>query len=713
MFVNLVNLESIEIQSNFIEKGTPYTLQNFSRILQQFPVTLQSLCTDLPIDADCSESMKRIARFTELKKLHINAQRQYKLTISNDTFRSLIGLPITNLTMYSNDIKRIDPLAFYWFPRLEYLDMSRSGGIEIDELSQAWYGLSQTNLKVLNLFEFGQRGRRVNIGASFFKYFHFEKLSELYLDNAGIEGANNWDFLKKLQHLRILSVSWNNLNQSQVKNILNNVKNLPHLESLKLNQQLPAKSSLETKVSFNISLPPNLEMLDISATLAWPSYRRHTLDLTIRKNCSLKQFYFSNNFVDEIDSFILSPNPQIPIELDFSINRLVSSEFLSESAKKGLKIRKLNLGENKLGKGKKETTFNDFPLLEFLDLSSNEIKSLSVNSFVYQKKMRILNLSKNYLWLIEFEFAHMVELEILDLSNNSLTQLDAHTREKFNLLKHDSPKFRLNLRGNPLECSCSGLAFIDWMSEMREMFQEFNRYSCIYNDTMVKFTNFKQIYQQLKYDCSMNLAAKLSAGLLTLVIVITGVSVFLYRHRWDVRFFCIKFVARRNEYVEHEGYRSLFEYDAFVAYHKSDLNWVRSELYENLSIKDDGLDEENGERKFRLCLHDKDFIPGLSIEDNIVRAIENSRKTILVLSKEFLKSGWCEFELQIARMESLDKGRNLIIAVMLEQLKTGYMSKKLRLIINRNTYIEWHEDPTGKIKFWEKMRNALRTDRIF
>ena len=91
-----------------------------------------------------------------------------------------------------------------------------------------------------------------------------------------------------------------------------------------------------------------------------------------------------------------------------------------------------------------------------------------------------------------------------------------------------------------------------------------------------------------------------------------------------------------------------------MAYHRDDSDWVRNELNKNLGVPDNDS-EENIPTKFKFCIHERDFLPGNTIEDNIVNAIENSRKTILVLSGNFLTSGWCEFELQMARMESVKK----------------------------------------------------------
>ena len=80
----------------------------------------------------------------------------------------------------------------------------------------------------------------------------------------------------------------------------------------------------------------------------------------------------------------------------------------------------------------------------------------------------------------------------------------------------------------------------------------------------------------------------------------------------------------------------------------------------------------------------------------------------MVLSKNFLQSVWCEFELQIARKECIEKGRNLIIAVMLEEMPVdNKMSSSVRRLIRANTYIEWPQDLGARNHFWDKMRAAL------
>ena len=77
------------------------------------------------------------------------------------------------------------------------------------------------------------------------------------------------------------------------------------------------------------------------------------------------------------------------------------------------------------------------------------------------------------------------------------------------------------------------------------------------------------------------------------------------------------------------------KYDAFISYHHEDSLWVRHELLPRL---------ENGHSQFRVCVHERDFIVGETVADNIVSAINASRRMILLLSNAFLHSHWCHME---------------------------------------------------------------------
>ena len=327
--------------------------------------------------------------------------------------------------------------------------------------------------------------------------------------------------------------------------------------------------------------------------------------------------------------------------------------------------------------------------------------------FKNQNELLYLNLSRNSLPLIDFQISHMKHIQAIDISYNLVSQFNENLQDELDALRQSSPNLTVKLLGNLLQCSCKTLSSLWWMYHRRSMFVSFEDYTCIQNGEVTKFKKIGQLLITLNNQCYLNLIVKVSASLLTILTVVIVISLFLYRHKWNVRFFCLKFIAKRKAYQELDELETQYEYDAFVVYDKNDFEFVRNELYKNLDKKD-GEDEVDNQTRFRLCFHERDFMPGATIEENILKAIDCSRKTIVVLSRNFLQSKWCDFELQMARIECVEKGRNLIIAVMLEPLPVdGTISRSVEKLIRKNTYIEWPSDPSRRNHFWDQMRAAL------
>lgn len=67
------------------------------------------------------------------------------------------------------------------------------------------------------------------------------------------------------------------------------------------------------------------------------------------------------------------------------------------------------------------------------------------------------------------------------------------------------------------------------------------------------------------------------------------------------------------------------------------------------------------------CIANRDFQPGKFIFANIIECIQNSSKVILVLTKNFVDSYWCQFEANQALLELMEpkKKMNCIIPLLL------------------------------------------------
>ncbi|XP_052102440.1 neurogenic locus notch homolog protein 2-like isoform X2 [Mytilus californianus] len=144
------------------------------------------------------------------------------------------------------------------------------------------------------------------------------------------------------------------------------------------------------------------------------------------------------------------------------------------------------------------------------------------------------------------------------------------------------------------------------------------------------------------------------------------------------------------------------DFDAFVSYRSSEAD--EEFVYKRLYPK---LEKEMG---FKLCLHYRDFIPGDTIANNIIWAINNSRRTIIVISQQYIQSDFTRFEYQVAQTEML-KRKHKIIPVLLEDINhvEHEMDENLKIIIESVTYIKWPGENTSKAldQFWKQLHLSL------
>lgn len=93
-----------------------------------------------------------------------------------------------------------------------------------------------------------------------------------------------------------------------------------------------------------------------------------------------------------------------------------------------------------------------------------------------------------------------------------------------------------------------------------------------------------------------------------------------------------------------------YQYDAFISYSRQDKAWVHGDLLPRL--------EQAG---LTICIDTRDFDIGVPSLVNMENAVQRSRKTLLVLTPDWVASQWTDFEaLLIQTKDPVGRGRRML-----------------------------------------------------
>ena len=110
---------------------------------------------------------------------------------------------------------------------------------------------------------------------------------------------------------------------------------------------------------------------------------------------------------------------------------------------------------------------------------------------------------------------------------------------------------------------------------------------------------------------------------------------------------------------------------------------------------------------YNLCLHERDFQVGIPICDNITSAIEGSKCTLVVVSRNWLESDWCQFEFRVAHCLATVEKKSRLIVLLKEKIPADEIKGDLELYIKTFTYL----DSTNKL-FWPRLLTDLPVPNI-
>ncbi|XP_036327382.1 protein toll-like [Rhagoletis pomonella] len=321
-----------------------------------------------------------------------------------------------------------------------------------------------------------------------------------------------------------------------------------------------------------------------------------------------------------------------------------------------------------------------------LSISHNRFYELPSNTTLGYANVTYLNASYNQ--IAEILSSQLPpNLTVLDVRNNRLIGL----RDDFLFvyLNKNSTLKQLYLAENPWKCDCSG-------ERMLRAVQAFHQRI---PDVAQLFCDDRGKQRLLDVDvagiCASNNPYIILESVFAVAcfVILTSITLY-YKYQLQVKVWlysqkmCIYFINERELDKEKT-------FDAFISYAHQEEYFVNQTLLPKL---------EKGNPKYRICTHERNWVGGAYITEQIVESVAQSRRTIIVLSQHFIESDWGRMEFRTAHQCSLNEGRLRIIIIKYGEItNTELLDRELKAYLDMNTYLVWEDHPW----FWSKLRYAM------
>ncbi|XP_073898556.1 toll-like receptor 6 [Castor canadensis] len=453
-------------------------------------------------------------------------------------------------------------------------------------------------------------------------------------------------------------------------------------------------------VMLTISDTPFIHMLcpQAPSTFKFLNFTQNVFTDSVFQNCStlvrLETLILQKNGLKKLYKVGLMTEHMPSLKtLDVSWNSLDSPRH-EEDCTWAESIVVLNLSSNVLT----DSVFRCLPpKVKVLDLHNNRIQSIP-KQITKLESLQELNVAFNALGDLP-ECGTFSSLSVLIIDRNSISHPSADFFQSCHKIRS------IKAGDNPFQCTCELREFVRRIGQVSSEVVEGwpGSYKCEYPESY-KGTPLKDFHMSPLSCNTALLIVTIGATMLALTAIVTFFCIY-FDLPWYLRMVCQWTQTRhRARNVPLEKLQGSLQYHAFISYSEHDSAWVKSELVPC-------LEKEN----IRICLHERNFVPGKSIVENIINCIEKSYKSIFVLSPNFVQSEWCHYELYFAHHNLFHEGSNNLILILLEPIPQNSIPSKyhkLKALMTQRTYLEWPTEKNKRGLFWANIRAAFNMKLI-
>ena len=327
-----------------------------------------------------------------------------------------------------------------------------------------------------------------------------------------------------------------------------------------------------------------------------------------------------------------------------------------------------------------------------LKLEDNNIREIP--PYPYMENVTALYLTHNKIQALnESTVRRFTRIRVLFIDSNKLTDLPKNIKNvNFTTLA---------LHHNFFRCDCTTLWMKHWLQRKQSQILHIENVLCnsegsTQGKAIYTLPNEEFVCKKNKGDThsiTMDKTFKIVALTLGGALVLTFIAFTLaYKYRGEMKVLMYThFNWHPFDRVDDSDPRKI--YDAFVSYSGSDHQWVVNTLQERL---------EHHDPPYKLCIHHRDFVVGAPIQENILNSVDQSKRMLMVLSRNFLKSEWCLLEFRAAHRKVLEDRMNYLIIILFDDVNMDELDDEMKLYMRTNTYLSFSNK-----WFWEKLYYAM------
>ena len=205
-------------------------------------------------------------------------------------------------------------------------------------------------------------------------------------------------------------------------------------------------------------------------------------------------------------------------------------------------------------------------------------------------------------------------------------------------------------------------------------------------------------YKKISVCQNKALHAVIGLACIFCVVCLLLLAIIVYQNQLHIKVIRLFFIKRFINYKSLSNIEK--EFDVFICYSENESTWVHELLL--CRFNDIGVS---------CCTHEKDFVPGVPILDNIFNFMAKSRRVLFVVTRPFIESRWGQMEMEVARYHAIGKKKESeMLIIMKEHIAVCNMPDVLKNVWFNITCLKYPnpDDEAATERFWEGLDKVFK-----